>query len=134
MCRSISTFHNTGIIMLSKKEKIIFGALSALFIVPEIIWGPLRSQWHNLYTGYVLHTGDYIDLWSSGGFYAFILFLQSLSAFLLLLMLIWKRKKILNRKVFWVLIALVVIAMIYSAASLLLVYAMLNVTITGGFP
>ena len=119
---------------LSTKGKVIFGILFTLFFIPETIWGTLRSQWHNLYTGYISHTGGYIDLWSSGGFYATILFLQLISALLFLTWAIWKRKKIVNKTFFWVIVAGSAVAVVYSFVAWLMVYAMLNVTITSGLP
>jgi len=52
--------------MLSIREKISFGVLLALFIVPEIICGAIRSNLFMLYCYNVLHKGSNVCLPNNG--------------------------------------------------------------------
>jgi len=118
--------------MLSTKEKISFSVLLGLVILPEIIWQPISTQMYNIYVGYVLHTGAYVNLWKTN-FYEIVLFIQFMGTFVLFL-LTFKKSKVTGRKIFFIATTLFLILSLISFFAWLMVYAMAHVTITTGLP
>jgi len=118
--------------MLSIREKISFGVLLALFIVPEIICGAIRSNLFMLYCYNVLHKGSNVCLPNNGADIQFdsnVLLVQFGSIFFAFLFIIWKRKKILNKTFFWTAIPILFILLVLSGLPCLVDYAMTHATV-----
>jgi len=118
---------------LTQKDKIILSILSALFIVPEIIWGAVRNQLYSLYSANFSHYSSSSDFLSDSTTRAFIipvLYIQFIGILLSLIFLIYKRKNISNHRVFWSLIVILGILVVLTFAVCLIAYAVTHVTVS----
>ena len=105
--------------MLSKKEKYIFGLLSALFVVPEIIWGMVSKYWLSGILGKPEMLSQ-IETWfnkETAPIYSSILFIEFLSLLILTILTLVKRKKIKG----YILVLIFELIFLISCAIVLLV-------------
>jgi hypothetical protein len=82
--------------MLSTKEKICFGVLSALFFVPELMWGMVSKYWLSGILGKPEMLSQ-LEIWfdkTTAPFYSGILLIQFLSLLSLVILTLVKRQKI----------------------------------------
>jgi len=83
--------------MLSAKEKLTFGVLTALFVVPEIIWGIISKYWFFSSFGSWKDEVQHIPFLSdptNGIFYTNILFVQAIGLLMSVIFIVAKRKSI----------------------------------------
>ncbi|MCK9352220.1 MAG: hypothetical protein WCT49_05760 [Candidatus Paceibacterota bacterium] len=82
---------------LTKKERLIFSTFSALFIVPELVWGMISKYWFFSIFGSWKNLEQNVAFLSdntNAKLYTNILFLQILSLLVLLILATYKGKKL----------------------------------------
>ncbi|MFA6077298.1 MAG: hypothetical protein WC735_04465 [Candidatus Paceibacterota bacterium] len=82
---------------LSLKEKYTFGLLSAIFLVPELIWGMISKYWFFSIFGSWKNLEQNVAFLSdntNAKLYTNILFLQIFSLLVLLILAIYKGQKL----------------------------------------
>jgi len=118
---------------LTKIDKLIFGSLSTLFIVPELIWGMISKYWFYTLFGTRFDVDArvvFISDPANSKFYTNILFLQFFVLLGLLILVIYKGKKL---KFFTPIIVLLIALIGLGGIVLMFSYALSYVQYSIGF-